>query len=114
MHPFAFLGFSTETLYYWYRVGFSYWFMLFVFYSFIMCLLVSGLLRYHTYLIRNNLTTNEEINILKYDYLQNQGKYSNPFSLYPCDNIAEVIVPLQTVYYQREEVLRDRSRLITL
>jgi len=117
LHPWAFLGFALETFFYWYRNhGFaSYWYYVFVIYASMMCLAVFGLFRYHSNLVRENLTTNEDINIMKYEYLLSaDGKYSNPFSLYPMDNISEVLVPLKSVYYVREEIVRDRQKWITV
>lgn len=70
-----------------------------------------GLLQYHTKLVRMNLTTNEDVNIMKYDYLRDErDSFSNPFRKATfLANLMDVIVPSTKVYYTREEVIRDRG-----
>jgi hypothetical protein len=56
-------------------------FVAFLMYATSMCLMVLGLTTYHHRLITINLTTNEDMNKFRYDYLRDKfGMYSNPFN----------------------------------
>ena len=74
-----------------------------------MCLMVMALGQYHLTLLLRNLSTNEDINKTRYDYLRDdRGRFHNPFDKGSAwKNIMDGIFPSTKSYYTRDEVLRD-------
>ncbi len=112
MHPFAFGGFVVASIYYYHRSVVSNWYIAFFVYSIFMFLMVLGLGKYHLDLIRANLTTNEDINKMRYDYLRDErGRFSNPFDLGSAwKNIMDGINPSHQDFYTREEIVKHQQR----
>ena len=94
------------------RVTISWSFLLFMLYSAMWMLMIVGLLNYHTTLILNNLTTNEQINVFKYPYLQNAyGVPDSPFRRKTVfENVLDALFPSKKHYYSREEVIKDEQK----
>ncbi len=109
VHPFAYLFFVVTTVYFWRRASFSWLFVLFLFYSLGMCLMVLGLLNYHCKLLSNNLTTNEDINMTRYQYMRNEfNVLHNPFDRGSSwANVSDGLFPSGAEYFSREDALRD-------
>eukprot|EP01038_Epipyxis_sp_PR26KG_P007129 gene7129-9728_t len=109
-HPICYIIFMVSTGYFIRRVGISWSFTLYLIYSTLWLFLILGLLQYHTFLITANLTTNEQINVSKYQYLKNDyNMFHNPFDKGTrLRNLLDGIFPSQKSYYHRDEVLRDR------
>lgn len=108
VHPVAYLCFLITTVYFWRRsVYFSAWYILFLLYSFVMFLMVLGLLNYHLKLVTSNLTTNEDINMSRYQYMRNEfNVLSNPFDRgSPWANLLDGLFPATTSFYCREDVV---------
>lgn len=76
-----------------------------------MCLMVMGLLNYHLSLIFRNMTTNEDINAHKYEYLHDEyGMMHNPFSANGrWKNLFLGLFPPTEYFYTREQVLRSKQ-----
>jgi hypothetical protein len=112
VHPVAYLFFSISTVYYWRRVSLSGWFILFLFYSLMMFLMVLGLLNYHCRLLGSNLTTNEDINMTRYSYMKNEfNVLHNPFDKGSFwSNVIDGLFPSGKTYYNRDEIVRDFFR----
>jgi hypothetical protein len=112
VHPVAYLFFAISTVYYWRRVSLSGWFILFLFYSLMMFLMVLGLLNYHCRLLGSNLTTNEDINMTRYSYMKNEfNVLHNPFDKGGFWlNALDGLFPSDKVYFNREEIARDSWR----
>lgn len=112
VHPVAYFCFVVTTAFYWRRAAFSVWFYLFLLYSLGMFLMVLGLLNYHVKLLSSNLTTNEDINMVRYQYMRNEfNVLSNPFdrgAAWP--NVLDGLFPSTVSYYTRDEVIRDRQQ----
>lgn len=109
VHPFAYLLFAVQAGYYWRRAAFSGLFILFLLYSLAMCLMVLGLLNYHAKLLASNLTTNEDINMTRYQYMRNEfNVIQNPFDRGGAwANTLDGLFPSSCSYYNRQDVLRD-------
>lgn len=75
-----------------------------------MFFMLTGLMKYHFVLCTRNLTTNEDMGLKKYKYLQDdKGEYNNPFDTHSrLGNFLEVLAPDAKSYYSREEVLQER------
>lgn len=76
-----------------------------------MCLMVLALGQYHLVLLISNMSTNEDINKTRYDYLRDErGRFSNPFDKGSVwKNIMDGLFPSSKSYFTREEVLRDNN-----
>jgi hypothetical protein len=72
--------------------------------------MIGALLQYHTYLISVSMTTNENINFAKYDYLHDDNhELKNPFhrgSYFL--NLLDVVSPSKELYYSKK-MLRHAS-----
>ena len=77
-----------------------------------MFIMAGGLLLYHLKLLRENMTTNEDINRSKYSYLKDEFyRFSNPFSKGSSwNNIIDGLFPSEKLYYTREAVVLDNCR----
>jgi hypothetical protein len=110
IHPIAYIGFVLINFYYYLRTDHvSYLYYLFFVYSFLMFFGVGYLGLYHFKLINSSLTTNEDSNIHKYLYLQDDhGRYHNPFNMNKTSwvKFLEAIFPDQRLYYTRIEAIR--------
>jgi hypothetical protein len=73
--------------------------------------MVLGLGQYHFHLLSSNLTTNEDINKFRYDYLIDEySRFSNPFDLGSTGkNVMDGVFPSPKVFYTRDEVVRYRQ-----
>ncbi len=87
------------------------YFVLFLIYSTMLCLMVLTLVKYHVgELIVYNLTTNEQINVKRYTYLHNEfGHFSNPFDKgTDLNNFWDGLFPSDKVFFTRDEVIQHR------
>ena len=77
-------------------------FLLSLYNSFFMALLVMGLFLYHSKLITKNLTTNEEVNIDRYSYFKSERNLpDNPFNKGTAwANFLDSIFPSEKLYYK--------------
>jgi hypothetical protein len=71
-------------------------------------LMTGGMLIYHTQLVVTNLTTNEHINLRRYDYLwtkesSGQRKYRNPWMRGYWNNVVDRFFPTQASYRLPEQ-----------
>ena len=92
------------------RESVSWSLLIFALYSFGWMFMLAGLLQYHSYLIMNNLTTNEHINAHKYSYLKSEiGAFDNPFAKGGCgSNVMDGLFPSPVQFFSREEVLTSK------
>lgn len=106
-HVCAYIVWFTIALYMMNRVRISWLFTFYIMYSLMWQVMILLLLQFHINLLFSNLTTNEQINVMRYPYLKNSlNNYDNPFSKGSrLSNFIDGLFPSSENFYSRQEVL---------
>ena len=111
-HCIAVLGFIITCSKYLHRAGFDWITVLDMVYVGIFIIPGLGMLYFHTQLTLNNLTTNEQSNLWRYKYLQDEGgRYNNPFDKGKLNNFyTRIVSPGKATYTLEDEVVGGNGK----